>query len=53
MRQLALALLNDDHGISEEAWEILRGFLADHQDVLNAVRSCDGRFYIDSETTLF
>ena len=47
MRELALALLNDDTGISVEAWLMLREKLEpENYDIVEAVRFCEGRAFI-------
>ena len=48
LRQLALALLNDDNGISEEAYDLLRALLEEHglTDITDRVDATDGRFYL-------
>ena len=49
LHQLALALLDDDHGINEKAWQILCTILIDNDcgSILNQVRGTEGRYYID------
>jgi len=44
MRMLALALLDDDEGINDDAYGALVNFLDD--DICCAVEATDGRFYI-------
>lgn len=52
MRRLAIALLDDDNGISRQAWEILSELLdsePDNSDIFDAVR-CDGeRYYLPKD----
>jgi len=42
--KLALALLDDDIGISEKAYNLLRPLISN--EVANKVEATDGRFYI-------
>ena len=44
IRQLAIALLDDEEGISEQAYELLYDFLDD--DMKRQVDATDGRFYL-------
>lgn len=48
LRQLALALLDDDYGITEKAWNLLHHLLAEagYTDIIAAVREQDGRYYL-------
>lgn len=52
LRKLVLTLLDDDHGISELAWEDLNDFLQNTGEfelageLARIVRATDGRFYI-------
>ena len=48
MRKLAIALLDDDDGINSDAWDILRLILIGegHDDIIDAVKAQDGRFYL-------
>lgn len=49
MRELALALLDDDSGINEKAWFLLRKALNDegnNADIISAVKCQDGRYYL-------
>ena len=50
IRNLAIALLDDDNGISESAWNLLAVLLkkegAHNEDILNMVEATDGRFYL-------
>lgn len=47
MRSLALALLNDDTGISIQAWYELKEKLGpENDDIARAVRFCEGRAFI-------
>jgi len=45
--KLALALLDDDIGISEKAYNLLRPLISD--EVTNKVVATEGRFYIQAE----
>lgn len=51
LRQLAIALLDDDQGINEKAYKILTGLLLDssNTDILRAVDCTDSRFYLTAE----
>ena len=51
IRDLALALLDDDEGIPSEAWEILQEMLAEtgNDDIIGCVDSCEGRFFISED----
>lgn len=52
MRTLAILLLNDDHGISAEAWSELRVLLSagdDCDDIIEAVKATEGRFYLPAD----
>ena len=49
IRKLAIALLNDEEGISSKAWVILWSMLrkaGDNFDILDSVRSTEGRYYL-------
>lgn len=48
LRELALELLDDEHGISSDAWNVLYSALveAGHNDIIQAVDGCDGRVYL-------
>jgi hypothetical protein len=52
IRDFVLAVLKDDHGISEQAWEELHemlqslGELETLGEVTALVDACDGRFFI-------
>ena len=49
IRALAMALLDDDHGISEKAYNQLLDLLDDYgiTDIPERVESCEGRFFIE------
>jgi hypothetical protein len=51
IRELALLVLDDENGISEEAYNKLSGHLAEAEcaDILEAVDATDGRFYIGED----
>lgn len=53
IRQMALALLSDEHGISSEAYDILHPMLsaAEGDDILGRVKAIDGRWYLSPEET--
>ena len=48
VRALAIALLDDEHGICENAYSILARMLVDtrNEDLLALVEATDGRFYL-------
>lgn len=48
IRILALALLDDDKGISKEAWEYLQYLLLENslEDIVSQVISSNGRFFL-------
>jgi len=48
IRKFAIAALDDDYGINEKGYDILRDALFDagHEDILKAVDACEGRFYL-------
>lgn len=49
VRDLALALLDDGEGVSEFAYGLLRAMMleaGDCGDILRAVKSTEGRFYL-------
>ena len=50
MRELAIALLDDDHGINANAWQMLSAALKEeggNDDILNAVDATGmDRFYL-------
>lgn len=52
LRNFAIALLDDEHGINSEAWDSLRDMLDDNEDndILDAVKSTEGRYYLPSES---
>jgi hypothetical protein len=50
--QLVVEILDDDHGISMDAWDILYRILhrsGDPQDILTRVRNSDGRVYLPED----
>jgi hypothetical protein len=51
IRKLALALLNDDYGISGDALDLLSDFLivTGNNDIMNAVDECKGRFFVSED----
>lgn len=51
LRNFALALLDDEHGINREAFDSLADMLYDdeQEDITDAVEACEGRFYLNSE----
>lgn len=48
IRDLAIAVLDDDNGIPSTAWELLEPLLRVNQDfdILQAVRATDNRWYL-------
>jgi hypothetical protein len=50
MRELAIALLDDEHGISEHAWDVLQMLLEagddDFSDIINNVKAVQGRWIL-------
>ena len=48
MRELAIALLNDEHGINNTAWKIISDFLYElgSHDILDAVKCTEERYYL-------
>jgi hypothetical protein len=48
IRELALLLLNDDHGIGEPAYDVLHALLQkfNSRDIIQRVKAVNGRFYI-------
>ena len=49
MRELAIALLEDEQGINSHAWDVLSMLLeADdgNDDIFNAVKATEGRWYL-------
>ena len=49
IRDLALALLNDDHGINAGAWRLLREMLRATGvcgDIISAVKAQDDRYFL-------
>ncbi len=53
LRKLAIALLDTEDGISEEAWTTLSEMLAEGDenawDIIKLVDATDGRFYLKHE----
>jgi len=51
VRSLAIELLDNENGINEAAYDILRDMLVEteNEDVVNAVEATDGAFYIYEE----
>ncbi len=49
MRELAITLLEDEHGINSHAWQLQRDCFLDEDenaDIFNAVKAIDGRWYL-------
>lgn len=46
-RKLAISLLGDDDGVSEDSYNLMYDFLDD--DIKNLVDATDGRFYIKED----
>ena len=55
VRELAIALLDDDHGICEEGYNKLHALLVEtgNGDVAELVDATDGRFYLKEESAFF
>lgn len=55
LRIFLLSILDDEEGISENSWEILRDYLQAIgeinliKELTNLVKSCNGRRYIDKD----
>lgn len=49
VRQLALSLLDDDEGVPERGYDVLRGFLGGSPDILQAVEINEGRAYLSED----
>lgn len=49
LERLARAVLDDDHGISEETFILLTELLGKNHPMFHEVDACDGRFYIAKE----
>ena len=51
LRELALELLDDEHGISTDAWAVLQPMLVENgdQDILDAIDGCEGRVYLSED----
>lgn len=49
LRELALEVLDDEHGITQDAWAVLYALLeeqGEHEDIAKAVDGCEGRVYL-------
>lgn len=53
MRELAIVILDDEHGIRMSAWKFLRDVLVEdgghegrNDDILDAVKNTEGRVYL-------
>jgi hypothetical protein len=57
LRRLALELLDDDHGITQEAWEVLYSLLEKsgekYEDIVKTIESSDGRVYLPEDHNLY
>ena len=53
-RNLALLLLDDEHGVNKQAWKLLADLLADNgdDDIVDAVQEKDGRYCLAHEEAL-
>lgn len=51
MREFSLAALDDDNGISSEAWELLIPLLEENgdNDIIEMVEVCSGRAYLPAD----
>lgn len=54
LRALAIALLDDECGINETAYQALDALLVEngHKDISNLVRSAQGRYYLPENHSL-
>jgi|LakMenEpi03Aug12_release.lakeMendotaPanAssembly.Ray.scaffolds.fasta_scaffold5474376_1 hypothetical protein len=52
LRNLVIALLDDDHGITESAYHALLGVLPDelYNEIVLRVRTCEDRVYLPKES---
>lgn len=46
LRELAIRLLDDPHGISDVAWDLLSQMLVDSEDIFLAIRKAEGRVFL-------
>jgi len=48
VKELALALLDTDHGVSENVWWLLYDILHDHDlhDIIEKVEACEGKWFL-------
>ena len=46
LRNFVLAVLDDDDGISETAWQALHDLLQGAGELARTVEACDGRYFI-------
>ncbi len=53
MRRLAIALLDDEHGINEDGYAVLSELLLaedeENRDIINAVSSVEGRVFLPED----
>jgi len=51
VRELATLLLNEDHGIGYDAYQVLYELMYDYDcaDIVKRVHATDGRFYLPQE----
>ena len=54
LRKLLIALLDDEHGISSQAYEELQSHAIEQQteetgDIFAAVSSCEGRYFLPKD----
>ena len=57
LRELAISLLDDDHGITDKSYRLLLNSLwvsgaRENLDISDNIKSVEGRFYISSDHTL-
>ncbi len=54
IRDLALKILDDDEGISNEAWPLLSELLTEngHDDIIEHVEACKNRVFLMSDSPL-
>ena len=51
LRNFALALLDDEHGINGEAWDSLSDMLIDdeQEDIVDATKATEGRYFLPED----
>lgn len=46
MRELAIALLYDDEGITYSAWQLLVTYISDEADIIAQIQVLEGRVFL-------